>query len=120
MVQTRDGRFTASGHENGGIYIFNNDTGRLFHSLQGSWKPFSLNCRCLILSGLVKPIRAVSFSPGGKILAAAGDSKIIALYDALSGEQLANLNGHGAWICSLDWGESGQYLLSGQVYNVHH
>ena len=28
-----DGRFTASGHENGGIYVFNNDTGRLFHSL---------------------------------------------------------------------------------------
>ena len=31
--QSVDGRFTASGHENGGIYIFNNDTGRLFHSL---------------------------------------------------------------------------------------
>lgn len=31
-----DGRFTASGHENGGIYIFNNDTGRLFHSLPGT------------------------------------------------------------------------------------
>ena len=31
--QSVDGRFTASGHENGGIYIFNNDSGRLFHSL---------------------------------------------------------------------------------------
>ena len=30
-----DGRFTASGHENGGIYIFNNETGRLFLSLPG-------------------------------------------------------------------------------------
>ena len=30
-----DGRFTASGHENGGIYIFNNETGRLFLSLSG-------------------------------------------------------------------------------------
>ena len=30
-----DGRYTASGHENGGIYIFHNDTGRLFHSLPG-------------------------------------------------------------------------------------
>lgn len=94
---SRDGRFTASGHENGGVYIFNNDTGRLFHSLPG----------------LVKPVRAVSFSPGGKLLAAAGDSKTIALYDPLSGEQVTNLTGHGTWIFSLDWSSTGEYVLSG-------
>ena len=32
---SRDGRFTASGHENGGVYIFNNDTGRMLYSLPG-------------------------------------------------------------------------------------
>ena len=32
---SRDGRFTASGHENGGIYVFNNDTGRMLYSLPG-------------------------------------------------------------------------------------
>lgn len=63
--------------------------------------------------GLVKPVRAVAFSPGGKLLAAAGDSKIIALYDVSSGEQVANLTGHGAWIFSLDWSDTGEYLLSG-------
>lgn len=67
----------------------------------------------LSLPGLAKPVRAVSFSPGGTLLAAAGDSKIIALYDALSGEQVANLSGHGGWICSLDWSSNGEYLLSG-------
>ena len=35
VIQSVDGRFTASGHENGGVYIFNNDTGRLLHSLPG-------------------------------------------------------------------------------------
>ena len=30
-----DGRLTASGHQNGGLYIMNNDTGRLAHSLSG-------------------------------------------------------------------------------------
>ncbi|KAL6714930.1 Ski complex subunit Rec14 [Lecanora helva] len=92
-----DGRFTASGHENGGVYVFNNDTGRLLHSLPS----------------LVKPVRAVAFSPGCKLLAAAGDSKVIALYDVLSGEQVANLTGHGAWVFSLDWSDTGEYLLSG-------
>ncbi|KAJ5489592.1 Meiotic recombination protein rec14 [Penicillium diatomitis] len=91
-----DGRFIASGHENGAVYIFLTDTGRM---------PFSL-------SGLVKPVRAVAFSPGGKILAAAGDSKVIVLYDTSSGEQIANLSGHSAWVLSLSWSSSGEFLLS--------
>ncbi|KAF2840627.1 meiotic recombination protein rec14 [Patellaria atrata CBS 101060] len=92
-----DGRFTASGHENGSVYLFNNDTGRMLHSLPG----------------LVKPVRAVAFSPASKLLAAAGDSRIIAIYDVSSGEQVANLPGHVAWVFSLDWSFSGEYLLSG-------
>lgn len=32
---SRDGRFTASGHENGAVYVFNNDTGRMLFSLPG-------------------------------------------------------------------------------------
>ncbi|KAE8147097.1 WD40 repeat protein [Aspergillus avenaceus] len=92
-----DGRFLATGHENGSIYIFNTESGRM---------PFSL-------SGLVKPVRAVAFSPGGRLLAAAGDSKVIVLYDTSSGEQVANLSGHGAWVLSLSWSYTGEYLLSG-------
>jgi superkiller protein 8 len=40
---SRDGRFTASGHENGGVYVFNNDTGRMLYSLPGKfilWSSF--------------------------------------------------------------------------------
>ncbi|RAL00230.1 SKI complex subunit WD repeat protein SKI8 [Aspergillus ibericus CBS 121593] len=92
-----DGRFIASGHENGSVYIFSTESGRM---------PFSL-------SGLVKPVRAVAFSPGGKFLAAAGDSKVIVLYDTSSGEQVANLSGHTAWIMSLSWSHTGEHLLSG-------
>lgn len=66
----------------------------------------------------MKPVRAVSFSPGGKLLAAAGDSKVIVLYDTSSGEQVANLSGHSAWIMSLAWSHTGEYLLSGSVTNA--
>ncbi|MCJ1311697.1 superkiller [Agyrium rufum] len=92
-----DGNLTATGHANGGVYIFNNGTGRLLHSLPG----------------LVKAVRTVAFSPGGKLLAAAGDARIIALYDVTSGEQVANLMGHNAWIFSLSWNDTGEYLVSG-------
>ncbi|TQS32181.1 hypothetical protein Golomagni_07510, partial [Golovinomyces magnicellulatus] len=62
---SRDGKYTASGHQNGAVYIFDNSTGRILYSL----------------SNLAKPVRAVAFSPGNTRLAAAGDAGIIALYD---------------------------------------
>lgn len=92
-----NGSFTASGHENGSIYVFSNDSGRLVHSL----------------AGLVHPVRSVAFSPASTLLAAGGDARVIALYDVKSGEQVANLTGHGGWVLSLDWSDTGEYLLSG-------
>lgn len=92
-----NGEMTASGHQNGSIYIFNNSTRRLAHSL----------------AGLIKPVRAVKFSPANRYLAATGDARIIAIYDTKSGEQVANLTGHSSWIMSLDWNWSGEYLVSG-------
>jgi len=60
-------------------------------------------------------VRTVAFSPASKFLAAAGDAKLIALYDVKNGEQVANLTGSGSWIMSLDWSPTGEYLLSGLV-----
>lgn len=60
-------------------------------------------------------MRAVAFSPRGTLLAAGGDSRVIALYDVSSGDQVAALTGHGAWVFSLDWNDTGEYLLSGYV-----
>lgn len=98
-TQSPDGRFTASGHQSGSIYLFSNDTGRLLHSLPG----------------LVQPVRAVAFSPGNTLLAAAGDARVVALYDFRSGEQVAHLTGHAGWITSLSWSATGEYLLSGSL-----
>ena len=97
VTQSSDGRFVASGHDNGGIYIFDNQTGRLRHSL----------------ASLASPVRCARFSPGCRFLAACGDAKVIALYEVETGEHVANLSGHQAWVLSLDWSSTGEYLLSG-------
>lgn len=97
-----NGKLTATGHHNGSVYVFNNDVGHLKYSL----------------SGLAKPVRAVSFSPGNSRLAAAGDAGIIAIYDVQTGEHVGILStgsGSSAWITSLDWSETGEYLLSGST-----
>lgn len=36
---SRDGRYTASGHQNGAVYVFNNDNGKLLFSLPGNIPP---------------------------------------------------------------------------------
>lgn len=42
LAISQDARFTASGHENGSVYVFNNDTRRLLHSLPGIFLQLSL------------------------------------------------------------------------------
>lgn len=92
-----DGTITASGHANGTVNLFANSTQKLTHTLPS----------------LLKPIRTLRFSPASTLLAAAGDSRVIALYATRSGEQIANLTGHSSWIMSLDWNWSGEWLVSG-------
>jgi WD40 repeat protein len=65
--------------------------------------------------GLAKPVRSVAFSPGNTRLAAAGDAGIIAVYDMKHGEHVGNLTGHSSWITSVDWSDSGEFLLSSSM-----
>jgi WD40 repeat protein len=90
----------------------------MLHSLPGknSRRLFCVHFPLMLIGlGLIKSVRAVTFSPATTLLAAAGDSRIIALYDVSSGEQVANLSGHATWVMSLDFSSTGEWLLSGFV-----
>jgi WD40 repeat protein len=84
----------------------------LFTVIPGSYGNFSSFLTCV---GLVTPVRCVKFSPGGKLLGACGDSSVIALFDVVSGEQVAKLTGHSSLVFSISWNSIGDHLLSGYV-----
>ncbi|KAK9463844.1 WD40-repeat-containing domain protein [Lipomyces oligophaga] len=93
---SNDGLYIASGHENGGLYIFSTETALLIHSLAGH----------------VKSVRSVAFSPSSRLLAAAGDSRIVTVYSVKSGEMVFTLPGHSRWIMSLDWNFNGEHIIT--------
>lgn len=106
-MQSADKRYVASGHQNGGIYVFSTDTNRILYNLPGH----IFLCKSNIV-GHSDVVRSLSFSPGSNYLAATGDSKVISIYDVQHGEQIANLSGHSSPILSIDWNRTGQLLLS--------
>ncbi|KAI5819409.1 WD40-repeat-containing domain protein [Pyronema omphalodes] len=94
-----DGNLVASGHQNGDVFVFNTNTNKMHHCLHG----------------LTTPIRSVKFSPGGKLLAVAGDSMTISLFDVASGDLVNNLTGHSAIVFSVAWNPVGDHVISGSV-----
>ncbi|CCG84807.1 protein of unknown function [Taphrina deformans PYCC 5710] len=91
-------RFIASGHVDGGLYLFDTELGKLKHAISQT-----------------KTIRTVQFSPRSDLLAAAGASCGIAIFDVKTAEQVALLQGHSHEITTLAWNGSGELLLTGSV-----
>jgi WD40 repeat protein/tRNA A-37 threonylcarbamoyl transferase component Bud32 len=57
-------------------------------------------------------IRSVAFSHDGTRLAAAGEDKIIRIWDTASGEELHRMEGHTNIVTSLSWSPDGRRLAS--------
>jgi WD40 repeat protein len=57
-------------------------------------------------------VRSISYSPNGKILASAGNDKIVKLWDIKLGRELHTLNGHQKDVNSVSYSPNGKILAS--------
>jgi predicted NACHT family NTPase len=104
-----DGRFLATGHDNGEV--------RLWRVADGK--------ELAIYRGHSNSVRSVAISPDGNILASGSADNTIKLWDLHSGDCLQTLRGHSNSLKSVAYSPDGNILASGsndntiKLWNIH-
>jgi len=92
----QDQSILAAGSQDGMLYLWEYETGKLKHTIKAS----------------PKAIAVLAFSPNGKMLASSGKDKIIRLWNVKMGRKIWELKGHGGSVHSLAFSDNGHVLIS--------
>jgi WD40 repeat protein len=76
------------------------------------WETATGHERCR-LHGHTRQIRAIAFSPDGRLIATAATEETILLWDAATGKEVGRLTGHRGWVESLAFSPDSKVLVSG-------
>lgn len=115
LVFSNDGRLLALGGRNGVVRVWNTIDGTIF-------KEFTLvNSEDSVTKGKKIPrrVRAVSFDPSGKLLAAAGDSNQTIVWDLASGQVVASLCHGNSKVFSMTFCDSDLLVTGDSVNHVN-
>jgi WD40 repeat protein len=107
-----DGKILAAGSSNGWIQLLNPVTGKTIQL----WDPVAGKAGVFPrLPGHAGPVLSVAFSPDGKTLASGGSDGKIKLWDPVTGQERATLEGDTDAVFSLAFRPDGRMLASGSV-----
>ncbi len=70
------------------------------------------------LQGHKSGVRALAWSPNGRILASGSDDKTVCLWDAQTGQKVGVWKGHSDVVSALAWSRDGKTLASGSFDNT--
>lgn len=139
-----EGKFFASGHHNGSIFLWNASLGLIIKSIEGhSERVFTIAISPdgkTIASGsadntvrlwdaysgkLIETLKghkgrvfALAYSPNGEVIASGSDDKTIRLWNTKSGEVINTLKGHSGWVRTLAYSPDGNTIASGSSDNT--
>lgn len=134
-----DDHFLLGGGDDGVVWLWDTQTGKLIHKLPGHTGPvrnviFSPDGRSLLsgsddktarvwdaqtgmelqeLAGHAGAVRAVAFSPDGKVALTGSDDKTARIWDVQTGKELRQLVGHGAPLRALAFSPDGKLIVTG-------
>ncbi len=110
LAFSRDGRNVVAGTYSGFVCLWELATGKERCHFRGQDGP---RLEIPPQRGYEGDIRAIDFSPDGKILAWGGGDRLVHLWDFDTGKDLRRFAGHQGWVTSLAFAPDGKALASG-------
>lgn len=98
VAYSPDGRYLAASDPHGAVVLLDPETGSMVSQIGGNSVPY---------------VRSMAFSGDGKLLATAGSSNTIGLWDVATGKAWLPLPGHNYGVVSVTFSPDGKTLVSG-------